>query len=210
MIRADLYEKNIRLEAYVSVSDCRACGFNNRDEFLQKLRSGSLKPANCKMAHKRFRTLLWAARPEEILPEVEVLQLPNPGPAGLFPVNDPKPDSPVLVSGNSQLTVEVLTSVLSTTLSPFWYLVVDTDGHTVDMALVYEVMTAERIFKALQQENMDRIAPEAPLFLPGLASPLCGDLSSKSRRSVLPGPVCAAELPVFFGEKGWRISDGLL
>ena len=210
MIRADLYEKDIPLESYVSTNDCRACGFHNREDFLEKLRSGSLKPSQCKTAQVRIRTLLWAARPSEILPEVEVLQLPNPGPAGLFPVNQPEGKSPVLVSGNSQLTVEVLTSVLSTTLSPFWYLVVDTDGHTVDMALVYKVMTADRILNALHHEDMDAKAPNSPLYLPGLAAPLCNELSKHSCRSVFPGPVCAAELPLFFGEDKWRISDGIL
>jgi CO dehydrogenase/acetyl-CoA synthase gamma subunit (corrinoid Fe-S protein) len=83
------------------------------------------------------------------LPEIEVLQLPNPGPTGLFPINQPKKDSPILVSGNSKLTGEVLTAILSTTLSPFWYLVVDTDGHTVDMAIVYEVLTAERVMQGI-------------------------------------------------------------
>ncbi len=206
MLRADLYEKKIEIESYISSNDCRACGFFSRKEFLEKLRSGRLKPSHCKMAKMRFLSLLWAVKPNEILPEVEVLQLPTPGPTGLFPINHPGKNSPVLVSGNSTITGEVLTAVLSTTLSPFWYLVVDTDGHTVDMAIVYKVLTADRVMKGIRDENLDRIAPESTLFLPGFAATIQDDLAELSSRSVNVGPVCAAELPLFFGEEYWKLA----
>jgi len=210
MLRADLYEKEVSLDTYLSSKDCRACGFQDRDEFLKKLRSGTLRPHACRMSKGRFLSLLWAARPEDILPPTEVLQLPSPGPSGLYPMNNPGPDSPVLVSGNSDLSIAVLSAVLSTTLSPFWYLVVDTDGHTVDMALVYKVMSAERIAMTFEQEGMNRKAPSSTIYLPGLAAPLCDDLSQRTQQPVVPGPVCAAELPLFFGEEGWevQVDDG--
>jgi len=206
MLRADLYEKKIKIEPYISPNDCRACGFHSREEFLDKLRSGKLKPSHCMMAKKRFLSLLWAVKPEEILPEVEVLQLPAPGPTGLFPINQPGKNSPILVSGNSTITGEVLTAVLSTTLSPFWYLVVDTDGHTVDMAIVYNVMTAERVMQGISRENVDQIAPESALFLPGLAAQIRESLAEQSGRHVEVGPVCAAELPLFFGKGNWEVA----
>ena len=206
MLRADLYEEKIEIEPYISSGDCRACGFFSREEFLKKLRSGRLKPSHCKMAKMRFLSLLWAVRPKEILPEVEVLQLPAPGPTGLFPINHPGKGSPVLVSGNSTITAEVLTAVLSTTLSPFWYLVVDTNGHTVDMAIVYKVLTAERVIEGVHRERLDQTAPESTLFLPGFAAAIRDDLAKLSSRSVNVGPVCAAELPLFFGEKYWMMA----
>jgi CO dehydrogenase/acetyl-CoA synthase gamma subunit (corrinoid Fe-S protein) len=206
MIRANLYEKSIHIDSYVSSGDCKACGFHSRTEFIDSLRAGRLKPSQCKIARMRFLPLLWAARPNEILPEVEVLQLPNPGPTGFFPINQPEKNSPILVSGNSKLTVEVLTAVLSTTLSPFWYMVVDTDGHTVDMAMVYEALTAERVTKVLTREKADQIAPESTLFLPGFAAPIRDTLAEQSGRSVSVGPVCAAELPLFFGKMNWKVA----
>ena len=206
MLRADLYEKSIQIDTYVSSSDCRACGFYSREEFLNKLRSGQLKPSHCKMAKNRFLSLLWAAKPDEILPEVEVLQLPNPGPAGLFPINQPEKNSPILVSGNSKLTGEVLTAVLSTTVSPFWYMVVDTDGHTVDMAMVYEALTVERVMQVLAREKADQIAPKSTLFLPGFAATIRDNLAEQSGRTVTVGPLCAAELPLFFGKTDWKLA----
>jgi acetyl-CoA decarbonylase/synthase complex subunit gamma len=206
MLRADLYEKSIPIDTYIASSDFKACGFHSREEFLNKLRSGQLKPSHCKIAKKRFLSLLWAAKPDEVLPEIEVLQLPNPGPTGLFPINQPEKTSPILVSGNSKLTGEVLAAVLSTTVSPFWYLVADTDGHTVDMAIVYKVLTAERVMQMLSREKVDQIAPESTLFLPGFAAMIRDTLAEQSGRSVKVGPVCAAELPIFFGGKNWKLA----
>lgn len=206
MLRADLYEEQMSVNAYVSPGDCRACGFRDRDEFLKRLRSGQLRPQSCRLSRSRFLALLWAARPEDILPPTEIRQLPSPGPVGLYPINEAGEDSPVLISGNSELSIAVLSAVLATTISPFWYLVVDTDGHTVDMALVYRVMNTERIASALEREGLYGKAPEAKLYLPGLAAPLCNELSRRTGRPVAPGPVCAAELPLFFGERAWKVA----
>jgi acetyl-CoA decarbonylase/synthase complex subunit gamma len=120
-------------------------------------------------------------------------------------VNDPGPGSPVLVSGNSELTIAVLSAVLATTVSHFWYLVVDVDGHTVDMALVYQAMGAEGIARAFEQEGLKQNASESTIYLPGLAAPLCEEVAGRTDRPTLPGPVCAAELPLFFGEEGWQV-----
>ena len=205
MIRADLYEKSIQIESYITSNDCSACGFNSRSEFLDNLRAGRLQPSRCKMAKLRFLPLLWGARPHEILPDVEVFQHPSPSPTGVFPINQPKSDSPVLVSGNSKLTVEVLTAVLSTTVSPFWYLVVDTDGHTVDMAMVYETFTAKRVVQGIMKNNLDQIAPESTLFIPGFTAPIKEELIETIRHPVTTGPICAAELPLFFGKSKWQV-----
>lgn len=208
MLRANLYEDRMMLDSYVSGDDCRACGFGSREEFVSKLRSGELSSSRCRMNRTRFLALRWAARPQEILPEVEVLQLPSPGPIGLFPLNKPGAHSPVLISGNSTLTIEVLSSILATTVSPFWYLVVDTLGHTVDMALVYGVFTAERVHRAFLDEGLDEKAPRSEILLPGLAEPLCPELQKKMHGPVKTGPVCAAELPAFMGPDRWKVHGG--
>ena len=67
MLIADLYEKEVSLNAYLSPRDCRACGFQDRDEFLERLRSGQLRPQSCHLSKGRFLALLWAARPEDLL-----------------------------------------------------------------------------------------------------------------------------------------------
>jgi hypothetical protein len=207
MIRADLYEKRIRISHYLTQDDYKTCGFSSQSEFLNALHEGKLDPLHCGLSHSRFYHLLWAVKPDEILPEAEVLQLPEAAPAGLFPINQPDDESPILMSGNSVLTIDVFSAVLSRTISPFWYLVVDTHGHTVDMSMVYEVLTEDLIVQALITEDVNRIAPRSSLFLPGLAAAIAGGLSERCDRSVVLGPICAAELPLFFGEKHWQVAE---
>ena len=206
MLQADLYEQSVSLESYLSAHDCQACGFADRQEFLVRLKEGKIRPESCRISKERLLALHWAARPETLLPPVEVLQMPNPGPCGLYPINEPDEASSILVSGNSQLTIEVLSAVLSTTTSSFWYLVADTQGHTVDMALVYKIFTADVIEKAFKQAEMDINISKTTLFLPGLAKHLCEELGKRLHFPVKAGPVCAAELPLFFGAVDWQIS----
>jgi hypothetical protein len=204
VIRADLYESTICIESYIEAFDYVSCGCKSRDEFLHRLREGRLDAFGATLPPLRLLPLIWAAKPSAILPAVEVFQLPNPEPAGLFPINLPEKDSPVLISGNSGSTIEVISALLSATRSPFWYCVVDTAGHTVDMAMVYGVMTADRIMEALDREHLDRFAPESGIILPGFAGGIGKKLAGKIPRPVTVGPVCAAALPLFLGEGIWK------
>ncbi|MEW5767731.1 MAG: hypothetical protein AB1797_08920 [bacterium] len=207
MLYADLYQRKIELDRYVREKDCRACGFHSREDFLEKLHRGDIRGEGCiSVDPQRLKALQLAARPDEILPKVKVLQLPAPAPPGIFPLNHPDPDSPVLVSGNSQLTIEVLLAVLATTVSPFWYLVVDTDGHTVDMALIYQTLTAERILNALTREAMDQKVTLPKMVIPGLAVSLQEEIANLTGWSVQVGPICAVELPLYFGP-AWQIES---
>ena len=67
-------------------------------------------------------------------------------------------------------------------------------------------MTAQRMARAFEQERLNEKAHASTVYLPGLAAPLAGELAGRTLRPVVPGPVCAAELPLFFGEEGWEVS----
>jgi CO dehydrogenase/acetyl-CoA synthase gamma subunit (corrinoid Fe-S protein) len=205
MLRADLYERAIRFERYLTQSDCRACGFSSREEFLEKLKKGEVgHSCSARLGARRLAALRIAAVPESVISPIEVSQLPDPGPAGLFQLNDPGPASPVLVSGNSRLTIEVLSAVLSTTTSPFWYLIVDTGGHTVDMALIFETLTPERISEALAAHSLKRSHTARRMVIPGLAAHLREETAGATGWEVEVGPICAAELPLYFGPS-WEL-----
>jgi len=102
-----------------------------------------------------------------------------------------------LVTGNSQLTHEVLLAILSTMTVPMWMLAVDTGGHTVDMSLVYGTLTSEAIARAFRPDNTKARELAGRIVLPGLAESLAASASEMLGRSVEVGPVCAAELPLF-------------
>ena len=90
-----------------------------------------------------------AVRALEVLPVVQSLELPRPVPPDLFEINEPGPDAPLLVTGNSEFTLAVVTGLLALTVSPFYLLVVDTRGDTVDMSMVYRSFTPQRLDQGL-------------------------------------------------------------
>jgi CO dehydrogenase/acetyl-CoA synthase gamma subunit (corrinoid Fe-S protein) len=114
----------------------------------------------------------------------------------LMELNDPGPADPILVTGNSELTQQVLLAVLSTTTLPLGVLFTDTRGDTLDMALILGSFTAERIGRSL-----DGVRKGGPLILPGLAGSLADGTREVTGRPVEVGPICAAELPLVFGER---------
>jgi len=131
---------------------------------------------------------------------VPLLTHPRPGFSGIVELNEPGPASPVLVSGNNEYTEQVLMTVLGTTVCPFFALFVNTDGNTVDMAMIYKTLTAGRISSALKETGLEEKVTAKELIIPGLAASLKNDIEKSTGWSVRVGPVCAAELPLFLSE----------
>jgi acetyl-CoA decarbonylase/synthase complex subunit gamma len=115
----------------------------------------------------------------------------------------------VLVSGNSEFTLTVLTGVLATTVSPYFLLLVDCRGDTVDMAMVYGSFTPERLGRGLQAHNLADRVNHRQLIVSGWCAPIKDELAAASGWEVVAGPVCVAELPLFMGEK-WHPPPGLI
>ena len=204
---ADLYLNQIDLTRHTGSETCQVCRVDSLAELLDRLRSGRICGGQC--AHwprhrvEAFRTAITA---QEALPTIPSLDIPRPTDAGLFELNDPTPHSPVLITGNSQLTHRVLLAVLSTTAAPMWMLSVDTGGHTVDMSLVFKTLTPEAIADALGAGEATVHDPRIQglsgrIILPGLAEGASAPVSELLGRPVEVGPICAAELPLFFASE---------
>ena len=159
------------------------------DLYLDKINFECHKcgPDSCKDLVEKIKPLL---------PQVPSLDLPRPVDPALVELNDPGPGDPVLVTGNSEFTQAVLLAVLSTAQSPFFVLFTDTRGDTLDMAVILESFTPERIRQSLEKENFK--AQGSKLIIPGLAEGLKNDIENMTGWPVEVGPVCAAELPLFF------------
>ncbi len=197
---ADLYLGRIDWARYAGAETCAACRVDSPEEFLDRLRSGRVRPGQCPhWPPERVQAFRAALDGGRLLPAIPSLDAPRPAPSGLVELNGPAASSPVLVTGNSRLTHEVLLAVLSTTAAPMRLLAVDTGGHTVDMSLVYGTLNADTVAQALRAAE----AGAGRIILPGLAGPLAAPVSESLGRPVEVGPVCAAELPLFFGPD-WR------
>ncbi len=201
MPAADLYVQRIQWLPYLSVEECRAAGAQDCEDFLVKLQNRTLSLETAPGLSPQKRHALWVAlHGTELVPPVEALPLPQPTRAGLHEINQPTATAPVLVTGNSELTLTVLSAVLATTLSPFYLLLVDTSGDTLDMALIYERFTPSKIAAALEALDLAAKVSQRALVLPGLAADLQEPVATATGWEVRVGPICALELPLFFGD----------
>ena len=172
---------------------------------MKKLKIGTQSPSRCpSLNHNQTRAFQLALGADHILPKVPALDLPRPASSGLMEINRADENALMLVSGNSEFTQEVLTSIMAFTLSPFWLLFVDCRGDTIDMAMVYESLKPEKVLAALEQTTLHHRRAKREMVLPGFASRLKEPLERQTGWQVRVGPICIAELPLFLGEN-WEV-----
>ncbi len=202
MSNANLYLDEINLNKYFSEDECRVCGAESCKDLVEKIVQKQCQTSYLKGLPDKNRISLEAFIDiERILPQVPMLQHPQAGDPGLSKINDPRNGDPILVTGNNKYTQEVLMIILSATSSPFFFLSADTRGDTLDMAIILNSFTADAVQKALKREGLDSSAKNSPLILPGHAAGLKKSIKELTGFEVKVGPVCAAELPLFFGDK---------
>jgi len=207
-MEANLYIDRIELAPYLTGEECRAPGLQDCREFIAALQEGRLRPEDCPGLRpaKRYALSL-ALRAREILPPVPSLELPRPVPPDLFAINAPDAETPVLVTGNSEFTLTVLTGLLALTVSPLYLLLVDCRGDTVDMAMIYRSFTPQRLDQSLTANNLAGKVNHRRLIIPGVLAPLKEELATYTGWEVQAGPICAAELPLFLGDR-WQPPPG--
>ena len=195
---ANLYLDEVDFLKYLNRDDCHRCGFPTCQDFLEAIRSGLKTPHDCIFLNdNKAYALETVCTMNKLWPEVPLLLHPRPSQTGLVEINSPDPQALLLITGNNEYTEEILLTVLSTTVCPFFVLFTDTDGNTVDMALIYQTMTAERIQKALEESDAEKRIETKQMIIPGLAFALKDAIQTETGWNVTTGPRCAAELPLF-------------
>jgi CO dehydrogenase/acetyl-CoA synthase gamma subunit (corrinoid Fe-S protein) len=209
MLKANLYVDRIDLARYLTPEEVKGSGARDANDLAAQLQAGTRNPADCPFfaATKRYALSL-ALRATEVLPPVQSLELPRPVPPDLFELNEPGPDAPVIVTGNSEFTLMVITGIFATTVSPFYLLVVDCRGDTVDMAMVFRSFTPQRLDQSLEAHKLAGRLAQRRLVLPGILAPLKEELAAYTGWEIKVGPICAAELPLFLGE-AWQPPPGV-
>jgi hypothetical protein len=208
MLKADLYVDKIALAPYLSPKECRELAGSDCPQVVARLRAGSLKPEDFRSLSpaKRYALSL-AVRALEVLPAVQSLELPRPVAPEMFEINEPGREAPVLVTGNSEFTLAVVTGLLALTISPFYLLLVDTRGDTVDMSMVYRSFTPQRLDQGLEAHRLADKVSHRQLIIPGVVGPLKEELASYTDWEIRVGPICIAELPLFLGEANWQAPE---
>jgi CO dehydrogenase/acetyl-CoA synthase gamma subunit (corrinoid Fe-S protein) len=209
MLKANLYVDRIDIAPYLTPEECRELGGPDCAQVAARLKEGSLAPEDCRALNPNRRyALSLAVRALEVLPVVQSLELPRPVPADLFEINEPGPEAPVLVTGNSEFSLAVVTGLLALTISPFYLLLVDTRGDTVDMSMIFRSFTPQRLDQGLETHRLADKVKHRRLIIPGVVAPLKEELAAYTGWEIRVGPICVAELPLFLGESHWQAPAG--
>ena len=117
---------------------------------------------------------------------------------GLYDINNPKPESPVLVTTNFSITYFSVANEVEGSGLPARLLVVDADGMSVLTAWAAGKFDAERIAKAVKTFGVEEKTNRKRIVIPGHVAVLSGELEEELPGwEIRVGPREAVDLPGF-------------
>ncbi len=117
---------------------------------------------------------------------------------GLYDINNPKPESPVLVTTNFSITYFSVANEVESSGLPARLLVVDADGMSVLTAWAAGKFDAERIAKAVKSFDIESKISKKRIVIPGHVAVLSGELEEELPGwEIRVGPREAVDLPAF-------------
>jgi acetyl-CoA decarbonylase/synthase complex subunit gamma len=117
---------------------------------------------------------------------------------GLYEINGPKPDSPVLVTTNFSITYFAVANEVEGSGLPAWLLVTDAEGMSVLTAWAAGKFDAERIAKAIKAFDVAGKVSRKRVVLPGHVAVLSGEVEEELPGwEIRVGPREAVDLPAF-------------
>jgi acetyl-CoA decarbonylase/synthase complex subunit gamma len=117
---------------------------------------------------------------------------------GVYELNDPGPDSPLMVTTNFSITYFSVANEVDGSGIPGWLLVAAAEGMSVLTAWAAGEFDAERIAKAVRTTNMADRVEHRKLIIPGHVAVLLGELEEELPGwEILVGPREAVDLPSY-------------
>ena len=117
---------------------------------------------------------------------------------GIYEINSPKPESPVLVTTNFSITYFAVANEVEGSGLPAWLVVTDAEGMSVLTAWAAGQFDAEHIAKAVKGFNVADKVSRKRIVLPGHVAVLSGEVEEELQGwEVRVGPREAVDLPAF-------------
>ena len=117
---------------------------------------------------------------------------------GIYEINAPKPESPVLVTTNFSITYFSVANEVEGAGLPAWLVVTDAEGMSVLTAWAAGKFDAERIAKAIKGFDVASKVSKKRIVLPGHVAVLSGELEEELQDwEIRVGPREAVDLPAF-------------
>jgi acetyl-CoA decarbonylase/synthase complex subunit gamma len=117
---------------------------------------------------------------------------------GIYEINSPKPESPVLVTTNFSITYFAVANEVEGSGLPAWLVVTDAEGMSVLTAWAAGKFDAERIAKAIKGFNVADKVSRKRVVIPGHVAVLSGELEEELPDwEIRVGPREAVDIPAF-------------
>ena len=117
---------------------------------------------------------------------------------GVYEINDPGPDSPVLVTTNFSITYFSVANEVESSGNPSWLLVTESEGMSVLTAWAAGKFDAELIAKDVKRFGIADKVDAMKIVLPGHTAVLSGELEEELPDwKVLVGPREAVDIPAY-------------
>jgi acetyl-CoA decarbonylase/synthase complex subunit gamma len=118
---------------------------------------------------------------------------------GLYPVNNPKESSPLLVTSNFSLTYFIVSGEMEASRVPSWLLVLDTEGLSVLTAWAAGKFAGDLVAGLMKKTGIAEKLAEKKVVIPGYVAVISGELEEElgDGWEVIVGPREAAHIPRF-------------
>ncbi len=118
---------------------------------------------------------------------------------GIYEINNPGPDSPVIVTTNFALTYFVVSAEVEASRVPTWLLIMDTEGMSVLTAWSAGKFVADAIAPFVKKSGITEKVNHRKLIIPGYVAQISGELQEELGEGweVVIGTREAADIPKF-------------
>ena len=117
---------------------------------------------------------------------------------GIYEINNPGEDSPVLVTTNFSLTYFIVSGEIESSRVPAWLLVQEAEGLSVLTAWAADKFVAETIAPFVKKCGITDKVKDKKLIIPGYAAQISGELEEElAGWQIIIGPREASSIPVF-------------
>ncbi len=121
---------------------------------------------------------------------------------GIYPVGEPGPDSPVLITTNFSLTYFIVSGEIEASRVPTWLMVMDVEGLSVLTAWAAGKFIPEKIADFVNKSDIADKVSHKNMILPGYVSQISGELDEElADWSITVGPREAGDLPHYLREQ---------
>jgi len=131
-------------------------------------------------------------------------QRPMTADQGIYPINNPDENSPVLVTCNFSLTFFIVTGEIESSRIPAWLCVQDTEGLSVMTAWAAGKFSGESVGSFINKSGIKDKVKHANLIIPGYAAGISGELEEElgSAWTISVGPREASQIPKYL--RNWK------